>query len=243
MTTSPPIPVPGADAAVRRLSGFAALAPGDEAFLRQVTAKAASVPARTELVRDGDASPRPQILVEGWACRQRLLADGRRQIVVMLLPGDLIGFAQRRRSLPFGSVVTLTPAQVSDAGALLRAVQACESRLAEACRQGHELEEIWLINQVVRLGRQTAYERVAHFLIELRERLAAIDRVHENRFAFPITQEILADALGLSVVHVNRTMQQLRRDGLIEQRATAISLRDLPALISIADYVSPGRPP
>ncbi len=104
------------------------------------------------------------------------------------------------------------------------------------------MEEIWLVNQVVRLGRQTAYERVAHFLLELRERLAAVDRVQENRFSFPITQEVLADALGLSVVHMNRTMQQLRRDGLVEQRATAITLRDVPALASIADYAGAHGP-
>lgn len=230
------------DAVLRRLSGYAPLAPDEAALLRQVTARPVSVPARTELVRDGEAAPRPQVLLEGWACRQRLLADGRRQIVVVLLPGDLIGLGQRRRSLPFGSVATLTPAQICEAGALREAaaggVQEAgkETGLAAALRQAREMEELWLVNQVVRLGRQTAYERVAHFLLELRERLTAVDRVQENRFSFPITQEVLADALGLSVVHMNRTMQQLRRDGLIEQRATAITLRDVPALVSIADY-------
>ena len=245
--TAPP------DAVLRRLSGYAALAPEDEALLRQVTAHPALVPARTELVRDGEAAPRPQVLVEGWACRQRLLADGRRQIVLVLLPGDAIGFTRRRRPLPFGSVTTLTQAQVSEAGLLRdRAAAPAEPRgreagrateretgLAAALRQAREMEETWLVNQVVRLGRQTAYERVAHFLLELRERLAAVGRVQDNRFTFPITQEVLADALGLSVVHMNRTMQQLRRDGLVEQRATAITLRDVPALVSIADYAGP----
>ncbi len=230
------------EAAFRRLSGYAPMAPDEEALLRRLTAHPVPVPARTELVRDGEAAPRPQVLVEGWACRQRLLADGRRQIVVMLLPGDPIGLDPRRRPLPFGSVTTLTPALVCEAGALREHAASRntapdrETGLAAALRQAREMEEFWLVNQVVRLGRQTAYERVAHFLLELRERLAAVDRVQENRFSFPITQEVLADALGLSVVHMNRTMQQLRRDGLIEQRATAITLRDVPALVSIADY-------
>lgn len=232
------------DAVLRRLSGYAPLAAEEAALLREVTARPALVPPRTELMRDGEAMPRPQVLLEGWACRQRLLADGRRQIVVVLLPGDLIGLDQRRRPLSFGSVTTLTPAQICEAGALRAAAAGCgdtvakAAGLAAALRQAREMEEIWLVNQVVRLGRQTAYERVAHFLLELRERLAAVDRVHENRFSFPITQEILADALGLSVVHMNRTMQQLRRDGLVEQRATAITLRDVPALVSIADYTA-----
>lgn len=226
------------DAVLRRLSGYVPLAAEETALLHQLAARPVLVPARTELVRDGEAAPRPQVLLEGWACRQRLLADGRRQIVVVLLPGDLIGLDQRRRPLPFGSVTTLTPAQVCEAGALREAAagRGKEAGLAAALRQAREMEEIWLVNQVVRLGRQTAYERVAHFLLELRERLAAVDRVQENRFSFPITQEVLADALGLSVVHMNRTMQQLRRDGLVEQRATAITLRDVPALVSIADY-------
>ncbi|OAS27787.1 Crp/Fnr family transcriptional regulator [Methylobacterium platani] len=230
------------DAVLRRLSAYAPLAPDEEALLRQITARPVPMAARTELVRDGEASPRPQVLVEGWACRQRLLLDGRRQIVVVLLPGDVIGLDRRRRPLPFGAVATLTPAQVCDAGPLREraaghgGAPGDETGLAAALRQAREMEEIWLVNQVVRLGRQTAYERVAHFLLELRERLAAVGRVQDDRFSFPITQEILADALGLSVVHVNRTMQQLRRDGLIEQRATAITLRDVPALASIADY-------
>ncbi|AWN48669.1 hypothetical protein DK419_21835 [Methylobacterium terrae] len=237
------------DAVLRRLSAYAPLAPDEEALLRQITARPAPVAPRTELVRDGDAAPRPQVLVEGWACRQRLLADGRRQIVVVLLPGDLIGLDRRRRPLPFGSVTTLTAAQVCEAGPLReRAARGGAAGdgtgagtgegtgLAAALRQAREMEEIWLVNQVVRLGRQTAYERVAHFLLELRERLSTVDRVQDDRFSFPITQEVLADALGLSVVHMNRTMQQLRRDGLIEQRATAITLRDVPALVSIADY-------
>ncbi|TGE02564.1 Crp/Fnr family transcriptional regulator [Methylobacterium nonmethylotrophicum] len=232
----------GPDAVARRLSGYAPLNPDDEALLRQITARPALVPARTELARDGEAAPRPQVLVEGWACRQRFLADGRRQIIVVLLPGDLIGIGERRRPLPYGSVTTLTPAQVSEAGCLRERAASSgtspegETGLAAALRQAREMEELWLVNQVVRLGRQTAYERVAHFLLELRERLAAVDRVQDNRFTFPITQEVLADALGLSVVHMNRTMQQLRRDGLIEQRATAITLRDVPALRSVADY-------
>jgi CRP-like cAMP-binding protein len=233
------------DVVLRRLSAYAPLSPDEEALLRQVTARPAQVAPRTELVRDGDAAPRPQVLVEGWACRQRLLADGRRQIVVVLLPGDLIGLDRRRRPLPFGSVTTLTQAQICEAGPLReRAARSGEAGdgtgagtgLAAALRQAREMEEIWLVNQVVRLGRQTAYERVAHFLLELRERLSVVDRVQDDRFSFPITQEVLADALGLSVVHMNRTMQQLRRDGLIEQRATAITLRDVPALVSIADY-------
>lgn len=231
------------DAVLRHLSGYAALTPDEEGLLREITAHPVAVPARAELVRDGEAAPRPQVLVEGWACRQRLLADGRRQIVVMLLPGDLIGLDLRRRALPFGSVTALTPALVCEADALRthaasRAAPPDRATgLAAALQQAREMEEIWLVNQVVRLGRQTAYERVAHFLLELRERLAAVDRVQENRFPFPITQEVLADALGLSVVHMNRTMQQLRRDGLVEQRATAITLRDIPALVSVADYV------
>ncbi|MFH6785555.1 MULTISPECIES: Crp/Fnr family transcriptional regulator [Methylobacterium] len=246
----------GPDAVLRRLSGYAPLAPDEEALLRRITARPVPVPARTELVRDGEAMPRPQVLVEGWACRQRLLADGRRQIVVVLLPGDLIGLGQRRRPLPFGSVATLTSAQVCEAGPLRDCAAWGDgppgreagdgtgqpgTGLAAALWQARETEELWLVNQVVRLGRQTAYERVAHFLLELRERLAAVGRVQDERFSFPITQEVLADALGLSVVHMNRTMQQLRRDGLIEQRATAITLRDVPALISIADYAGARR--
>ena len=93
--------------------------------------------------------------------------------------------------------------------------------LAEAVAMMSYADEINLRDQIVRLGRQTAYERLVHLVLEFHSRLQAIDMVDGNTFSLPLTQEILADALGLSVVHINRTLQQVRRDRLLDMRGGA----------------------
>lgn len=111
--------------------------------------------------------------------------------------------------------------------------------LAEALLVAAALDEALLLAHVVRLGRQTAYERTAHLLLELHDRTTTAGLEQNGRFPMPLTQEALADALGLSIVHVNRTLQQLRRDRLIEVRSGEARLLDRDALIEIADYQAP----
>ena len=113
-------------------------------------------------------------------------------------------------------MVALTAVVVADAKALETAVNnnpVLYPGLTLAVRLLSIYETLSLQDQVVRLGRQTAYERMVHLLLELRERLDTVDMVINNVFPMPLTQEVLADALGLSIVHVNRTLQQIRRDG------------------------------
>ncbi len=98
------------------------------------------------------------------------------------------------------------------------------------------LEQVRLLDHVVRLGRQTAYERVAHLLLELYERARLLGDADGGRFSLPLTQEVLADALGLSVVHVNRVLQQLRRDGYVELRTGQARLLNLSALTRLCDF-------
>src|SRR5262249_10318746 len=88
-------------------------------------------------------------------------------------------------------------------------------------------------------GRLTAYERVAHLLLELFHRLRPVGFTQGNRYLLPLTQEMLADALGLSVVHTNRTLQQLRRDRLIELNSSAVNILQPEALAELADYRQP----
>jgi CRP-like cAMP-binding protein len=89
------------------------------------------------------------------------------------------------------------------------------------------------------LGRQTAYERLVHLVLEFYGRLQAIGMVDGDSFALPLTQDILADALGLSVVHINRTLQQVRRDRLLDMRGGQVTLRQLDLMRAMADWVVP----
>lgn len=196
---------------------------------------AAKIPARggTVLSAAGsDAAPR--LLLTGWACRQRVLTDGGRLIFSLLLPGDIISgrIATGQPSIAALTAVTTAEIPVEDARGVLLP---CLDPERSAAR-----EESLLLNQIMRLGRQTAYERMAHLLLELRQRLSVVGLVEDETFPMPMTQEMLADMLGLSLVHVNRTLQQMRREGLIELTEGHVTLHQLDQLSVIADF-APSR--
>jgi CRP-like cAMP-binding protein len=183
----------------------------------------------------------PHFIMTGWAARVRELRDGRRQIIGMLVPGDPIGLSPRTSPLSLSSVVALTP---------MRTVQAPEITVAWRDRDrvpglsaaldlAAAEEEYFLLSHVTRLGRQTAYERIAHWFMELEYRLSSRGLSTNGVFPFPLTQEMLADAAGLSVVHVNRTLQQMRREGRIELARGRLSLLDREALRAAAEFNAP----
>jgi len=185
------------------------------------------------LASEGEAL-KPRFVVSGWACRQRLLPDGRRQIFSLLLPGDSFGFDPRPT---LSSIVALTALETVDASPAQAAARRGDAAgLARALAAADFIENALALDHAVRLGRLTALERVAHFLLELQERLAASGLGDRERFPLPLTQEILADILGLSIVHVNRTLQQLRRGGVIELRSGVAILLERDTLAKICDY-------
>jgi CRP-like cAMP-binding protein len=194
---------------------------------------------------------RPSFILSGWACRQRLLSDGRRQIFSLLLPGDAVGFCVEPSPLSSAAVVALTKVALTTAdsltGGLIPPASSPSSaqdpwQFADHMRRSASLEDELLLDHVVRLGRQTAYERTAHLLLELHWRLSLIGQADGHRFAMPLTQEVLADFLGLSIVHVNRTLQQLRRERLIEMSGSHVVLLEAAQLAVIADYQPPVLP-
>jgi CRP-like cAMP-binding protein len=173
------------------------------------------------------------------------LSDGRRQIFGFALPGDLLGSCCRSASVAQTTAVVLKSGMIADVtfvrDVLLQSPQRFAG-LASAFASLETLHEGYLLNHLVRLGRQTAYERVAHLLLELNQRAVAVGLAEGGESPLPLTQEILADALGLSVVHINRTLQQLRRDGLLDIRASSLRLLDSNRLAEIAEYQAPCTP-
>lgn len=223
---------------LRRFKALGSLSPAEADLLLGVAASPRQHPVRTEICAAGSACP-PRFVVSGWVCRQRILADGRRQIVSFVLPGDPIGPLLRPRIASPCSATALTQVETVDGTVLTDAAnEPGESRqgITRAVHLMDRLGEVLLRDQIVRLGRQTAYERVLHLLLEFRDRLLLVGLGQRDRFAMPLTQETLADALGLSVVHVNRTLQQIRRDGLIELRSGGVVLHDLENIEAMADW-------
>lgn len=219
------------------------LAPLDEDTRRLVDALEGAPPLRPRGDFPGERPGhlQPRFIATGWGARVRTLPDGRRQILAFLLPGDEVGLGPRPGPIASGATVAITGITLLDAGPVQAAILSGGPQwrpLREALHVSACLQEACLLNQVTRLGRMTAYERTCHLVLELGERLGMAGIGEPDRFPLPLTQEALADALGLSVVHVNRVLQQLRREGLIDLRAGIVSLRDRGAMRAICDYTS-----
>jgi CRP-like cAMP-binding protein len=192
-----------------------------------------------QVCQDPDAAPARQlIVVSGWACDLRILPDGRRQIFSFLLPGDAIE-ARGARSVGSRGVVALTRLEVVDSGRQLAADPDEREALLKALSEAALRKEERLYDHVVRMGRLTAKERVMHLLLELREPLERVGLVDGCTFKIPLTQEIFADALGLSVVHINRTLKELRKEGLVQVKLGAATLQNPQKLAKMCCYVSP----
>lgn len=184
-----------------------------------------------------DVLPSSRLIVAGWACRYRLLADRRRQILGFMLPGDFVGrVLLPDLPLPY-AVVALTELKTISVQPLAEtAANPDSTALARAVRLTAHLDDLLLLNQLTRLGQQTARERVVHLVLELHERLGWVGLTWGDRFAIPLTSDVLADALGLSVVHVNRTLQQLRTEGLLEVEGGMVALLKLERLQDVVKW-------
>lgn len=224
---------PSARAAIGRLAALTRLSEGDLHALNTSALNVTRYAAHREIVAEGAAGLTPSILLEGWACRVRQYPDGRRQILGFILPGEMIGVCRHHEPLALTSVVaatpvTLFPTPLAETGK--------GAGLDEAYAVSAALEQSYLFRHIARLGRLNAYERLLDWLLETRDRLALSGLANEAGFRLPLTQEVLADALGLTSVHVNRTLQLMRREKLIELSGGVVRLIDPERLAGLVDY-------
>jgi CRP-like cAMP-binding protein len=225
--------------ATARLARLGSLSEQDCSRIQQCLGPTETLAPGRDLVREDGGVSHAGLIVSGWACRQRLLTDGRRQIYDFLSAGDFVGLSNAN---PLGSTwtVCLTRVELADAEPLRRLLKEdphAGGAIARAFSALERAQDARLLDQVVRLGRYTAYERAAHLLLELHERAEQIGFADGGRFPLPLTQEMLADALGLSVVHVNRVLQQLKRDRLIELHGGYARLLNMSQFALICDFM------
>jgi CRP-like cAMP-binding protein len=220
------------DVVIRRLSAFRKISLEAAAGLEDaIRGRIIVASAGQELSCEGDPIDRIRIILSGWMARYKTLEDGRRQIVNFVLPGDTCdAFIYLLRRMDH-SIVSLTASTFAEIDReRFEAFVASGRTLAEAfwCEtlSNAAIQREWTMN----LGRRDAFERVAHLLCELIERLRPVGLWDGNSCAFPVTQLDLADATGLSVVHVNRTLQELRSSRLIVLRDRILTVNDLDAL-------------
>lgn len=217
----------GANALLRKLQGLAPLSAEDRDVLMRALGPIRTVEARSDIVPEGPTPGYCAILLDGLACRYRTLDDGRRQIVLLQTPGDVLdlpGFLMRRLDHAVGAISRCRIATINHD--VLNDIVARRPTILLALWRDSLMEaavyRAWLVN----VGQRSAYERVANLLCELAVRLRLVDRARADSFDFPLTQEELGDTLGLSVVHVNRVLQRLRAEGLITLKARRLTIHD-----------------
>lgn len=220
-----------------RLSSLVPLEEHERQLIRANSTRARELPGGVRV--PFDARARQHVVVSGWIARQHILADGRRQIVSLILPGELVG--PYPNPLVSITTVSLTDSRLADVTQLLADVRESPDRhrrLKHALHLAQRLEEAQLAEQVMRLGRRTAVERIGHWLLDVQSRLSAagLGEGADDSFAMPLTQETLGDVLGLSLVHVNRIIQQLRRERLIDLRNGYVSILEPERLRMICEF-------
>lgn len=236
------------NALVTKLQHWSDLTLEDRAGLTSAIARVRQVGADENLMFEGEKPDALHVVLTGFACRYKVLSDGRRQIIAFLVPGDFcdlpVGILRETdESLATSSpcsVATLTPCTIGDIPpGTIEALAGRHPRISLALWWAARVDESILCEWFVGIGRRSAGHRLAHLLCELHLRLWAVGHAGANGYDFPVTQEELCDTLGLSTVHVNRTLQQMRREKLITLKGKVLMIPDVARLREYAGF-SPG---
>ena len=227
-----------ADALIRKLEHFTRLSRDDRSAIERLCAeRVRTFEAGEDILREGDEARFINIIIEGWAWRYKYLEDGRRQVTSLFLPGDVCDlyiFVLREMDHFIGAVTDVTIAQVSRE--LFDEVTLGNSRVLQALLWdtlvSTAIQREWTLN----LGQRTAYERIAHLFCETYIRLRTAGRTDGSSCDWPLRQLQVADATGLSAVHVNRTIQDLRDNELVVLRGRKLTIPDLAALKEVAMF-------
>lgn len=217
---------------IAKLEAFAGLSNENrEAISRILAGNVRHFAARRDIVCEGDRPKAIYAMLEGWACRYKTLPDGRRQLVAFFVPGDLCDlniFILREMDHSVGAITSVKAAELhrETFEQLLEAHPRVTRALWWNDLVAVSIQREWTVN----LGQRTARERIAHLLCELYYRLKIVGLTNSDGCDFPVTQHDLGDATGLTAVHVNRTIKELRTDGLISLQGKRLTILDLPGL-------------
>jgi len=222
---------------VARLLQHVELSAGDLKGLDAIIDGELSIRRRRDLIVDGYEYRKLCFVKDGYAVRYKLLRNGKRQILNVVLPGDIIGLPGSFYERAVYSVSAITDLTMNVC-ALDAYVQLCYERpqFGLALSWIAVQEATTYAEHIIDVGRRTPIERLSHFLLELHVRLRAVDRAEETSFTLPFSQEVIADVLGLSVPHLNRMMQKLRSEKLIADSERRIEFTDIDAIQALAHY-------
>ena len=221
----------------QKLSSFVALSTAEHLDIANMHKRRRTFVAGRDLVHQGQSDQTAYILADGWVSSYKLLRDGSRQIVDFQIPGDFLGLRSVLLHTSDHSIEPITDIEVSE----VSLVDLIESfarlpRLATAVLWAASRDEAMVVEHLVGIGRRDAAERTAHFLLELAARLKLVGMGDKTGYDCPLSQYLLSDALGLSAVHLNRVLRQLRESGLVTFRDGRVTIHDYKALARLADF-------
>jgi CRP-like cAMP-binding protein len=196
-----------------------------------------AVRRRQAILTEGNKHRSVFFVIDGFLIRYRILRDGQRQVVNLVLPGDFAGVPSCFFGGALYSIKALTPATIATVP-LDRVVALFDTqpRLAAKIFWSFSTDVARYVEHLIVVGRRSARERVAHFLLELLLRLQQVGLADECSYELPFSQEVIGDALGLSLAYVNRVLRRLTDDGLLVLKEQKIVIKDLEELTYLADF-------
>ena len=222
---------------VRKLESIATLSDEERGAIQSLPARTRTVGAGQDIFCEGDTPSQSCIILEGWACRYKFLDSGLRQIFSFHIPGDIPDLESLHLQTMDHSLGTLTEATVAFIPhESMRALMTCFPRLGGVLWRDTLIDGAIFRAWMLGIGRKSAYGRIAHLFCEMYAKLRAVGLADDHRYALPITQGELADALGLSTVHVNRVLQEMRGKGLITLRSNTLVVHDWDELVRISEF-------
>jgi CRP-like cAMP-binding protein len=227
------------DFLAKKLTSFVKLSSTELAGLAELQSAPVNVERGTELMHQGEAGQIAYILQSGWGCSFKILRDGARQIITFPVPGDLIGIRSVLLRTSDHAFAAITDAKVCRISvARLTTLIEEYPRLGTALMWATSRDEAITVEHLASIGRRTSLERTAHFFLELRDRLQLVGLATETEYECPLSQYVIADALGLSSIHVNRVLRQLRELDLMTFHDHKVILLDAAGLAELAGYDS-----
>jgi CRP-like cAMP-binding protein len=222
---------------IAQLETITDLSKADRDALRALPFRMRTIAERRDLIRENSQPVESCLVVEGMLCRYKMLSNGRRQILSFHFPGDMPDLQSLHLTNMDHSIASITPSKVAlipheAVRDLARTTPTAAAALAKHGLIDSSISREWVAN----IGRRTALERVAHLICECFVRQRAIGLAKTSTFELPLTQSEIGDAMGLSNVHVNRTMRELRRLGLIETNGKVHGISDWEMLQETGDF-------
>ncbi|WP_373488570.1 Crp/Fnr family transcriptional regulator [Blastomonas sp.] len=222
---------------VKKLSGLADLAAADALALETATAHPRRYNARQDLIREGDEPGPMFVVLEGWVCRYKILPSGSRQIMAFLMPGDACDLHIKLLAAMDHSIQAITPAMVATVTKVdMQAMMHKHPNIANAMYSAQLVDEGVMRAWIFSMGRRSSVERVAHLICELYLRARNIGLTDDDEFDLPLSQLVLADALGMTAVHINRILKELRLAGAMSLKRGSVTILDPVKLIQIAGF-------